>query len=758
MASRKAALLGFAGVSLSVMSWALAASAGAQEAKPAGEATAAHEVEALVVTAQRREQAIEEVPVAITAFGPQAIESFGIQGHNELAYLTPGLIVQEQSPQRTGYVMRGITAEVTDAFAEPQISIYADGIDGSRQSGSIVEFVDLERVEVVKGPQGTLFGRGAAIGAISIRSARPNLNEAFGEAVVERGDYNFTNATAWANAPLVEGVLGVRGAVRIKRREGIVDNLAGPVSQMMARDTQFGRVAFRYEPTADWTTDLILQGQQDDPGPTEFKSISIPPAGGDVSPFTPTAQDRPDQKLNRRVFSAVLDSTYRLSPEWTLQSLSGYREIDALEQWDGDGTAVAYIIGDQDTQQWQVSQELRLSWQPAGPVSVFFGASAFHEEIEDHLAIGLNEQYLLNGGRLTAPPVTMFPAAPGVLLPVTSMTLTGRVQQNERDSLAVFADVSWRVNDRLTLEGGLRYQSDHGVSRAATTVTTLDGRAPIALRNGAFGGNSKGVFFEEDGGFDLLTPRIVALYRLNESVNLYAGIARGARSGSIGVGFTAAGVGVRDVVKPEYVNNYEVGLKARALDRMVLDAALYHFEYTDFITVDPDPAIGRINAGEASATGFETSLNGELTDNFLVSVGYAYHDGQYDNFRTSAGDLSGNRLRLAPKHTFSAAGDYRWPLANGMTLRLQGTVAYRGQHYFNDDNLPAEQQEAYTLVNGAFGVSGPGDRWYAEVWGNNIFDEEFVIDIGNTGKSFGGLSTAIRGEPGFYGVRLGARF
>ena len=93
-----------------------------------------------------------------------------------------------------------------------------------------------------------------------------------------------------------------------------------------------------------------------------------------------------------------------------------------------------------------------------------------------------------------------------------------------------------------------------------------------------------------------------------------------------------------------------------------------------------------------------------------------------------------------------------------MTLRLQGTVAYRGQHYFNDDNLPAEQQEAYTLVNGAFGVSGPGDRWYAEVWGNNIFDEEFVIDIGNTGKSFGGLSTAIRGEPGFYGVRLGARF
>jgi outer membrane receptor protein involved in Fe transport len=755
MKMRKSALLGLSwfGIGLSAAGVGAPALAQTDPAQPEELA-----MDVITVTTQRREQDIVDVPVSVSAFDAETLKKFDIQGHNQLAYFTPGLIVQEQSPQRSGYVLRGITAEVTDAFAEPQISIFTDGIDNSRQSGSILEFVDLERVEVVKGPQGTLFGRGAAIGAISVRSARPDLDEAFGSGVLEFGNFEHLSATVIGNVPLVEGVLGARFAFRNRTRDGIVDNIAGPVDELMGRDTQFGRVAFRYMPTASWTADLIVQGQQDNPGPTQFKSIVVPPAGGTTSPFTASAQDRPDQRLTRDVFSAVLDNTWEVNADWTLQSLTGYRELDALEQWDGDGTAIPFIIGNQDTQQWQVSQELRASWQPTGPLSTFLGASVFHEEIEDVLAIGLNEQYLFNGVRLTAPPVTTFQVAPGVILPVTTMTLSNRLQRNMRDSYGLFADVSWEATDRLTLEAGLRYQWDSGDSSAATTVSTLDGRTPIALRNGALGGNSRGVFFTESGDFELLSPRFVALYALNDAVNVYAGVARGARSGSTGVNINAAGIGVRDIVRPEYVLNYEVGLKAVLPNGMIADAALYQFDYTDFITIDPNPAIGRINAGEASATGFEASLNGEIIDDLSVALAYSYHDGGYDNFRTSAGDLSGNRLRLAPKTTFTLGANYTHPLPGGFTLRTQGTYAFRGQHFFNDDNLPTEQQEAYSLVNGAVGVMAPNDRWYVELWGNNLLDEEFVIDIGNTGKFFGGLSTAIRGEPRFYGLRIGANF
>ena len=740
---------------------AVAAAAGpaaAQQAENPPPRNRVSEDDVIVVTAQRREQAVLDVPIAVTAFDAEAIRDLDIQGHSQLSYLTPGLLVQEQSPQRAGYMMRGLTAEVTDAFSEPQISIYNDGIDTSRQSGSILEFVDVGRVEVVKGPQGTLFGRGASIGAISVYSARPDLDDAFGSATLEYGNYDYLSATIVGNAPLIDGVLGVRGAFRTKTRDGMVDNVAGPIDELMGRDTQFGRVSFRYQPNAAWTSDLIIQGQQDDPGPTQFKSISIPPAGGDTSPFTPSAQDRPDQALTRRVFSVVWDNAFEVNADWSLQSLSGYREIDALERWDGDGTAIAFIIGDQDTQQWQVSQEFRASWQPEGPVSAFFGVSVFHEEIEDLIAFGLNEQYVLNGFNLNAPPVTMFPVGPGVTLPVTTMNVSSRYQRNTRDSYALFADVSWDLTEKLTLEAGLRYQLDQGESSAATTVETLDGVSPIALPNGALGGNSNGVFYAQSDDFELITPRLVLSYALTDRTNIYAGVARGARSGSVGVSINSSGVGVRDILDPEYVLNYEIGAKSLLPIGLLAEIALYHFEYTDFITTDPDPSIGRVNAGEASAFGLEASLSGHVSDNLSLYATYSHHDGQYDNFATSAGDLSGNRFRLAPENTFSFAANYERPLANGYSLRLQGTYAYRGQHFFNDDNLPNEQQDAYSIVNGAFGLHAPEDRWFVELWGNNIFDEEYVIDIGNTGKSFGGLSTSIRGEPRFYGLRVGANF
>lgn len=711
-------------------------------------------LDVVTVTAQQREQDIVDVPLSISAFGAEQIETFDIQGQNQLSYYTPGLIVQEQSTQRTGYVFRGVTTEVVTAFEEPQITIFTDGVDNSRQYGSILEFVDLERVEVIRGPQGTLFGRGAALGAISVVSRRPDLDDFSGSATAEYGNFGYYNFTGVVNIPLQEDRLGLRLAARTKKRDGTVDNRIGPITELNSRDTDFMRGILRYQPTANWTTDFIVQYQNDDPGPTQFKSVVIPAAGGDTSPFTFATQDYEDQNIERETFAFVLDNNWDVSDAINLNALTSYRKVDALEFWDGDGTQFPFIIGRQITKQEQYSQTLRLQWTPDQPFSAYVGGNISYEEIDDQLGLGLNEQFIF--GTFPVAPAETFSPAPGVELPVSSLVFSNRLQSTERLGASFYTNVSWDVTDRLTLEGGFRYDWFDLDAAQAATVAGEDGVAPIAFAGGLFG-NTNGEFLTTSDSDALFTPRFVALYELTDNINIYGGVSQGARAGTVSLDIDGQGNGTDRVVDPEFVVNYEIGAKAR-FGGLVADLALYTFEYTDFQTVDlNDLAAGSVNAGEASADGLEFSLNGEVFDGFTIASAYAYHDGGYDFFVNGGEDLSGNRFRLAPKHTFTLGGNYEYALASGYKLRTQATYAFRSQHFFNDDNQPGQEQDDYSIVNGAIGLHAPNDAWFVEAFGNNIFDEEFVIDIGNTGNIFG-LPTAIRGEPQFYGVRVGFDF
>ena len=740
------------GISVTTLAFALGGMAHAQQ----NDIDEERQLDQIVVTTQQREQAIMDVPLSVTAFGENQLQTFDIQGQSQLAFYTPGLIVQEQSTQRTGYSFRGVTTEVVSAFEEPQITIFVDGVDNSRQYGSILEMVDLERVEVVRGPQGTLFGRGAALGAISVISNRPDLSAFSGEVSAEFGNFDYYNLTGVVNIPLVEDRVGLRLSGRTKKRDGTVENRFGPVTELNSRDTDFMRGVLRVEPNSVWTTDVIVQYQNDDPGPTQFQSVSIPAEGGDTSPFTFATQNDEGQDISRETFSFVVDNAWEISPTLNLSALTSYRSVSAFERWDGDGTQYSYLIGEQTTKQSAWNQTVRVQWTPDQPFSAYFGASVSYEEIDDVLAFGLNEQYLL--GQFPDAPRETLPVAPGVSLPVSTMVVSSRSQQTERLGASVYANLSWDLTERLTLEGGFRYDWYDLDAGQAGTVESLDGVSTIAFRDGIFG-NSEGAYLPVTDSDALITPRIVAMYEVNDNLNVYAGVSQGARAGTVSLDLDGSGGAEPKIVDPEYVLNYEIGAKAR-IGGVNVDLAVYHFDYTDFQTFGTDPETGLdqlVNAGKASANGFEFSAYGELFDGFIITSAYAYHDGGYDEFIDDGDDYSGNRFRLAPKHTFTLGGNYEYELANGYSLRMQATYVYRSQHFFNNDNLPGEEQDAYSIVNAAIGLHAPDDAWYGEIFGSNLFDEEYVIDIGNNGKSFG-LSTAIRGEPRFYGVRLGHRF
>lgn len=712
------------------------------------------DVSAIIVTAQQREQKLQDVPVPVTSLSGQILETFKVEGFGDLSLYTPGLLVQEQSVQRSGYNLRGLTQDDSSPVAEPVISIFVDGIDTSRQQGSITELIDIDRAEVIRGPQGTLFGRGSVIGVMSITTRRPtDLFE--GSITAEAGSLNLKSLSAVLNTP-INDKLSFRTAWRVKSRDGDVDNKAIPGGELNGVDTLYGRATLRFKPTDKLTTDLIVTYQEDHPPATQFKSIVLAPAGGDVSPFTPAAQDRPDAGIERYVTGIVSDTQWTLSPELQVRNFVGFRHVDATEKWDGDGTGYAYIIGNQFTKQQQYSDEVRFTWTPSSDFVMTAGGSWFHELVKDRIELGLNEQYVLGSfPSITAPTKAVIATTNLGGRPVTTMTLSSQMRTNDRTSLSTYLNASKTFFQRLTVEGGLRYTHDEAKTSGAAAVRTLDGAAPIAFPYGLFGA-SGGAFNGKEDTFNVLTPRLALTYKLTPNLNIFAGVAKGARSGLVDVSYGRSGstAPVWSVVRPEKVINIEAGAKA-TFRGWYADISAFSYDYTDFQTLDTSQIPSKLmNAGKASGKGVEVSFRGPVTRDLKVIGSYAYTDAKFDEYIDSSGNnLAGNVFRLSPRHKASIALAYERPVAENLVFSARLTEFYQSKVFFNADNKLYESQEGYALTNIGVGLAHADRGWKVEAYVNNLFDQNYLLDLGNTGKSFG-LPTAIRGGPRIAGLRI----
>ncbi len=739
----------------------------------------------IIVSAQKLEQRLVDVPVTITAFAGERLTRIGVTQFDQLSAFVPGLNIQEQSPNNPGFVIRGITSDSGSAQEAARVTVYYNGIDVSRSRGSYFDLFDIERVEVVKGPQATLFGTAAAIGAVSVIPAGVREGVS-GETRVAFGNYATRQVSGFLNAGTE--AFGVRIAAAWKRRDGVVRNIAGePGSQNPGGTDQLDlngqgqtgvRISVMLKPVEDLRLDLVLtyDGQRA-PG-TAFKSGTFVPTGGDTSPFSfaelagsPVSREvlgRETLGLTRNVYDVNL--TARLAPagsRWSLTAITGWRQFDSLEVFDADGSQAWYLEFAEDARGEQFSHETRIAF--AGDrIRAFGGFNIFAESGTQTVPFSTEEGiYLQCAARLIpnlpcvdASGVVRAAAATRILtqgavavLPYRALFRNG----GEIWNWSLFADLSWQVTDRLELSGGLRYlketrQSSYFADQPNAVLT----RAPL-LPFVSTGGQ----VFTAEGKNDTLLPRANLLFRATETLNLYATFGKGRKSPIVQLtaGRLVPGgpvVPLRTDVPAEVVWNYEGGLKGRfgPVDATI---GVFYQTYNNFqVTVNEGGRFVTRNAGSASNFGVETELSWAARRGLLVFGNAAFIDAGIDD-REENGVFAGDRFRLQAKWQASGGIDARVPLAGGVDLFVTPTATYQSTLFFELPNRPLISQGPVALLNIRGGIEARDGRWQLLGFARNALDRDYLIDAGNTGGAFG-IPTFIRGLPALYGIEAAFRF
>jgi len=498
--SYRSLLLAAAGLSTLIATTAYAQDPGGDQA-----------VEEVIVTAQKREQAAVDVPISLTAYSGTRLEALGVEDFADLALFTPGFEVQDQSPNNPGFVMRGITSDSTDSFSEARVSVFQDGVSISKAQGSYVELFDLERVEIAKGPQSTLYGRGALIGAVNVIQAKARTGGFDAAFKAGAGNYNFRNLEGMVNAPLGDS-FAIRLAGSLRQRDGYVENLLGG-DDFQSTDSRALRFAATFEPSDSFRSELLINWQKDEAAGTAFKSLrykATNPVTGQVLGGTgvrdgaaltePAGFIGGPLGVNRTVKGATLLTTWDLNDAFTLSSITAYREFDSQESFDADGLSLPLLTGLNDAQDKQWSQEFRLNYDNGGRFKAFAGASWFKNESDQLVPLQFDERVGLAdlAGQLNAsfagsglPADTPAPLAyfgntaftgallQGVVAATSNgnLLLTGPQAQaiaanlrpnhveavqttSDLTAYDLFVDGTFAITDRFEISAGLRYTTD----------------------------------------------------------------------------------------------------------------------------------------------------------------------------------------------------------------------------------------------------------------------------------------------------------
>lgn len=510
----------------------VAAPAAAQQAVPASDADSAVTDGEIVVTAQLREQSATEVPFALTAYNGALLDDLGITEFDRLGQFVPGFDVQNQSPNNPGFVMRGITSDSGAAYNEPRVSVFQDGVSISKSRGSYVELFDMERVEVAKGPQSTLYGRGALIGAVNLIQAKADPSGGYGYVYGQYGNYNGYRIDQTVNLPLSSD-LAVRVASRFKERDGFVENLLGG-DDYNGIKSEAVRGSLRWAPGA-LTFDLIGNYQHDRATGTAFKSIAYNPtnpttgavigdrgrtSGAALAPGANFEKSKP-LGLDRDVWGVTGIANYEFSPSLSLNAIGSYREFAGIEVFDADGISLPVLTAVEDAQGDQTMGTLRLTYSN-DRLTAFIGGTYFREngfqrtpgQFDERATLARLTNTLNGGGAIPGraasdpAPLALFSntaftgqllqgvaAAYGVALPtaqaqaIAANLKSGHIETSTNtartESWDVFADATFKLTDRFEIGGGIRWSHDDKTTGFQAAV--VNGRSILGGFIGALG-------------------------------------------------------------------------------------------------------------------------------------------------------------------------------------------------------------------------------------------------------------------------------
>ncbi|MEO0816035.1 MAG: TonB-dependent receptor [Pseudomonadota bacterium] len=730
----------------------------------------------ITVTVQKREQSLQDVPVTISALTGETLENLGLDEFDQVARFVPGFEVQEQSPNNPGFVIRGITSDSGEANIEPRIAVFQDGVSISRSRGSIVELFDIERVEVAKGPQPTLFGRGALIGGVNVIQAKPDFDGFSGSVTGGVGNLNEVYFDGHITGPIIEDMLAFRLAGRSRQRDGFVESLNPEEEDFNSEDMQAIRASLAYTPRADLRLDLIFNYQEDSPSGTSFKSGAFEPVPGASTDawdpaFLNTFGDFLGGKplgTDREVISTTLLGEWEINDAFTLTSIFGARSFESLEVFDPDGFDLPLLIFAEDAEGDQLSQEFRINFDDGGPLKGFAGISYFKEDGRQFVPLTYDERAIqaFLGGFIVPPNAPPVEALPGINLnplagglPLKPIHNEFFANTGETEAIDLFADATYAVTPQLEITGGLRFTQEDKTT--GIEVGNLNGPSNLT-----FGGifvtagtgfapvETQAARLTESDSFDGVTWRLAAKYELNDDWNVFANTARGRRPEVITASTTNATERFSQLPAEE-VDSYEAGAKGFVFDGdLALDASVFYYDYTNFQTsiIDDNGVVVPLNAGNATSYGLEAQANWNVSDTVQLVASYGYNRARFeDEVDGQPQQFGGNKLRLSPDHTFATFAQFTFDTGFG-ELRLIPNLTYQSEVFFDNTERDLISQDGYVLVNVDAALEF-GNGLELQAYVKNAFDEEYLIDAGNTGDAFG-IPTFIAGKPQQYGVRL----
>jgi iron complex outermembrane recepter protein len=674
----------------------------------------------LVVTATKTgERDPRATPLAVSVLSGAELQRARARTVEDLAGLAPSL----NFSQNTGFAqltIRGIGTNVVFAGSDPSSAVYLDGVYLARPAMVLADFLDLDRVEVLRGPQGTLYGRNAVGGAVNLVT-RPPADTFEGEAGLAAGNLGALRAEAQARGPLVPGKL--RGSAALLRgyEDGYVRDLDHPDHPLGGEDVTAGRAKLLFLPGA--RSELMLSGDVTfrDPAPLTYSKVLQVKPGFEVdNPPGPRDVRTSTLASSRNLqWGAAARYTLRLAPDTTLASLTAFRALDYELVSDTDVTELELTVAQIHERQHQWSEELTLAQERPGRSFV----------------LGV---FLLD--ELDAQPTTVRLGGPG---------LDNHLDPSvEARSGAAFAQGSLGLTRRLAATLGLRYTREHKTIDNDGSLSA-EGQPAALVAGSAYS-------YSDQIAHDAWTPKLGLEWKPGERVLGYASATRGFKSGGFNISSREPGRGY----SPEWAWSFEAGLKATlASGRASFDLAAFHTDYTDLqvqFTIRPG-VIDISNAAAASISGFEAEGSWQPARSLRAGGHLAWLDARYDRY-TAVGpggatrDVAGNRLSNAPE--WSGRLWLEWSARAGRlgALRLRAEARGRSTAFFTAFNDEVERQLPYGLLDASAELARP--HWSLAAYGRNLTDEAYI-----TG-SFSSPPPAIGGRPGpsrEWGLRVSVR-
>ncbi len=711
-------------------------------------------IEEVIVTSQRRSENLQRIPKAISVLSSQQLERIKIDDLGGLGPKVPGLTVSYFSLGQPTIHMRGIGSNDDGAALDNSVVVYLDDIFVSRISSIDINLTDVERVEVLRGPQGTLYGRNTIGGAINVIS-KPPTRQPEARLSATAGNYDFGAASAVISGPLKKDQLLAKVALSGNRSDGwqkniflnddqhgrenlsVRSNLAYLPNQRFSlrlgadyswdnlnssgRIPVAGRTPIRILdgngqliPAIDENGNAVTDGSGNPVLQSQLPTEIFAALGGDFEHATNGLSGYTDRQIWGTTAKAIWENSWG-----EFASITGYRNSDFA--WAEDSIGLPPTITDQrigtavNETHRQFSQELRWTSDEGQALRYVVGLYYLHEHTER---------------------LEKFPFA-------NDTALTS--QKNKTNSYAVFGQADYALTDRHNITFGARYTHD----QKRLNQFAINGGAPAIIL--------EDFRLTEHGSWNDFSPSLALSYQASDDMLFYGSVSKGFKSG----GFQGAPGNLalaKQRIDPEKAWNYELGIKSEWLhNRLRLNMVSFYTDFRDlqvvqFRTIENFGIFETTNAASASLRGMETEFVYHPMEGLEISGSYAYLRATYDSFNDIAGrNFKNNRLRQAPKHSFELSLNYQWPVFQGSAI-ANLDYRYQGKSFREPDNS-ITIQPAYDLLDASLGYRSRSNRWEFSIWSKNLLDEEYIAHL----YVLGGNDYALFGTPRTYGVTLNWR-